>query len=201
MENPQPITPDSGAHEPNDTPYPTAAGLLSQDPNDQNSSIPLNDVLIEDILGTLPIAASTPTAIPKRFRDGFALDSRFGRIWYYVNNAWKFVGINGNSVVSITSSATPAINTDVYNRVSITALATNITSFTTSLTGTPSNFDTLIIRIKDDGTARTLAWGASFAAKGVALPTTTVISKLLTVGFIYDSVAASWGCVASVQET
>jgi hypothetical protein len=32
------------------------------------------------------------------------------------------------------------------------------------------------------------------------LPTTTVISKVLTVGFIYDSVTSKWGCVASVQE-
>jgi hypothetical protein len=43
-------------------------------------------------------------------------------------------------------------------------------------------------------------WGASFEAKGVDLPTTTVISKVLTVGFIYDRVASKWGCVASAQE-
>lgn len=103
-------------------------------------------------------------------------------------------------VLLITSSATPTINTNNYDAVTITALATNIISFTTGLTGTPSNFDKLLIRIKDNGTARTLAWGASFEAKGVALPTTTVISKVLTVGFIYDSVTAKWGCVSSAQE-
>lgn len=103
-------------------------------------------------------------------------------------------------VTTITSSATPTINTDNSDAVTITTLATNITSFTTNLSGTPNNFDELIIRIKDDGTARTLAWGASFEAKGVALPTTTVISKVLTVKFIYDSVTSKWGCVASSQE-
>ena len=71
---------------------------------------------------------------------------------------------------------------------------------TTNLSGTPNNFDTLIIRIKDDGTARAITWGTGFEAKGVALPTTTVISKVLTVGFIYDSVTSKWGCVASAQE-
>lgn len=99
------------------------------------------------------------------------------------------------------SSATPTINTNKSESHSITALATNITSFTTNLSGTPTDFQKLVIRIKDNGTARTIAWGSSFEAKGVALPTTTVISKVLTVGFIYDIVTGKWGCVASAQET
>ncbi len=103
-------------------------------------------------------------------------------------------------VGSTTSSATPTINTDSVDAYSITAQAAAITSFTTNLSGTPVNFQKLIIRIKDDGTARAITWGSSFEAKGVALPTTTVISKVLTVGFIYDSVSAKWGCVASAQE-
>ncbi len=103
-------------------------------------------------------------------------------------------------VTTITSSATPTINTDNCDAVTITALATAITSMTTNLTGTPNNFDELIIRIKDNGTARAITWGSSFEAKGVALPTTTVISKVLTVAFIYDSVTSKWGCVGSAQE-
>lgn len=103
-------------------------------------------------------------------------------------------------VLTIASNATPTINTDDYDAVTITALGTAITSMTSNLSGTPVNFQKLIIRIKDDGTARAITWGASFEAKGVALPTTTVISKVLTVGFIYDTVTAKWGCVASVQE-
>lgn len=103
-------------------------------------------------------------------------------------------------VSSEASSATPTINTDNVDAHSITALAADITSMTTNLSGTPTNFQKLIIRIKDDGTARAIAWGASFEAKGVALPTTTVLSKVLTVGFIYDTVTSKWGCVASAQE-
>ena len=103
-------------------------------------------------------------------------------------------------VTTIVSSATPTINTDNCDVVTITALAAAITSMTTNLSGTPSNFDTLIVRIKDDGSNRAITWGASFVAKGVALPTTTTASKLLTVGFIYDTVAATWGCVASSTE-
>lgn len=103
-------------------------------------------------------------------------------------------------VSSEASSATPTINTDNVDAHSITALAAAITSMTTNLSGTPTNFQKLIIRIKDNGTAREITWGASFEAKGVALPTTTVISKVLTVGFIYDTVTSKWGCVASAQE-
>lgn len=103
-------------------------------------------------------------------------------------------------VLSIVSSATPTINTDSYDAVTITAQAEAITSMTTNLSGTPTNFQTLIIRIKDDGTARAITWGSGFEAKGTVLPTTTVISKVLTVGFIYDTVTSKWGCVASQQE-
>lgn len=103
-------------------------------------------------------------------------------------------------ITTITSSATPTINTDNCDAVTITALAAAITSMTTNLTGTPNNFDELIIRIKDDGTARAITWGASFEAKGVALPTTTVISKVLTVAFVYDTVTSKWGCVGAAQE-
>ena len=108
--------------------------------------------------------------------------------------------VQKNGIVTITSHATPTINTDTCGHVTITAQAEAITSMTTNLSGTPANFQKLIIRIKDNATARAITWGASFEAKGVALPTTTVISKVLTVGFIYDSVSAKWGCVASAQE-
>jgi len=103
-------------------------------------------------------------------------------------------------ITTIVSNANPTIDTDNCDAVTITAQSTAIASMTTNLTGTPTNFQKLIIRIKDDGTARAIAWGAKFVAKGVTLPTTTVLSKLLTVGFIYDSVLTTWGCVASVSE-
>lgn len=85
------------------------------------------------------------------------------------------------------SSATPTINTDNVDLHDITALATAMTSLTTNLTGTPVTGDPLIVRIKDNGTARALTFGASFESSGnVTLPTTTVISTLLTLGFLWD---------------
>jgi hypothetical protein len=95
------------------------------------------------------------------------------------------------------SSATPTINTDSYDEYDITALAAAITSMTTNLSGTPTNGQKLMLRFKDNGTARAITWGASFVSSGVAtLLATTVISKTHYVGLIYDSTAAKWVCIA-----
>lgn len=98
---------------------------------------------------------------------------------------------------STTSSATPSINTDNVDEFDITALAANITSMTTNLTGTPVNGDELVIRIKDNGTSRTIVWGASFVSSGVAtLLAATSVSKTHYVKLRYDSTAAKWVCLA-----
>lgn len=94
-------------------------------------------------------------------------------------------------------SATPAINTDSYDVVNITAQSAAITSFTSSLTGTPVDGDTIRISITDNGTARAITWGTSFEASTVALPTTTVISTRLDVGFFWNAATSKWRCVAS----
>lgn len=98
---------------------------------------------------------------------------------------------------SVASSATPAINTDTTDQFNITALAAAITSMTSGLTGTARDGQHLMIRIKDNGTARAITWGASFISSGVAtLLATTVINKTHLIGLIYDSAAAKWVCVA-----
>lgn len=93
--------------------------------------------------------------------------------------------------------ATPSINTDVTDQATFTGLAAAITSMTTNLTGTPTNGQKLMIRFKDAGTARAIAWGAKFGSSGVAtLLATTVVSKTHHVGLVYDSTAALWVCIA-----
>lgn len=99
--------------------------------------------------------------------------------------------------ITTTQSATPTINTDNTDISSITALAQAITSMTTNLSGTPNAGDLLQIQITDNGTARAITWGAKFASTTVTLPTTTVISTLLRVGFQWDTVAAVWQCIAT----
>jgi hypothetical protein len=95
-----------------------------------------------------------------------------------------------------TSSATPTINTNNVDFYSITALAVNITSFTTNLSGTPTDGQTLWIAITGTAT-RTIAWGASFEASTIALPVTTVGTARLDVGFVWNAVTSKWRIVAT----
>jgi len=95
-----------------------------------------------------------------------------------------------------TSSATPTINTDNVDFYSLTAQAVNITSFTTNLSGTPTERQTLWIAITGTA-ARAITWGASFEASTVALPTTTVTTARLDVGFVWNTVTSKWRCIAS----
>lgn len=95
--------------------------------------------------------------------------------------------------------ATPTTNTDNVDIQTFTGLGTAITSMTTNLSGTPVDGDKLEFRFIDDGTARAITWGASFASSGtVTLPTTTVISTTLRVGFEYSTIASlnKWVCIA-----
>lgn len=101
---------------------------------------------------------------------------------------------------TVASSATPTINTDTTDIFTITALATAITSMTTNLSGTPVNGQKLIVRIKDDGTARGITWGASFASRGATLPTTTVLGKYQYNGFLWNSTTSTWDCVVTQNE-
>lgn len=95
-----------------------------------------------------------------------------------------------------TSSATPTINTDNISFYSLTAQAEAITSFTTNLSGTPTEGQALWIAVT--GTAsRGITWGASFENGSVALPTTTSGTLRLDVGLIWNSVTSKWRCMAS----
>jgi hypothetical protein len=99
-------------------------------------------------------------------------------------------------VNSTASSSTPTPNADTTDQYEVTALAANATFG--APTGTPVDGQRLFIRIKDNGTARTIAWNAAYGSSGVAsLISTTIINKTHMLGFIYDSAAALWVCMAA----
>lgn len=98
-------------------------------------------------------------------------------------------------IVSITSSATPTPDADTTDVYLVTALATGATFG--APTGTPIDEQQIIIRIKDDGTARTLAWNAIYrASTDLPLPTTTIVSKTLYLGFQYNMTDTRWDLLA-----
>lgn len=100
---------------------------------------------------------------------------------------------NGKRVVTVTQSATPAINTDNGDLFQITGLAQAITSMTSSLIGTPADGQIIEIEWTDSGTARAITFGASFGATTIALPTTTVISTRLRAIFQFNG--SLWQCI------
>jgi hypothetical protein len=84
--------------------------------------------------------------------------------------------------------------TDLYE---LTALAANVTF---SSPGAGINGQKLMMRIRDNGTARTLGWNAVYVAAGATLPTTTVANKWMHLGFIYNTTINKWQLIAKAEE-
>lgn len=64
---------------------------------------------IEDLWGQLPIVTTTPTWVPRKFRDGFAIDSTAAKFYYYdyTNNVWRTVypdGVGGDASTNTSTS-------------------------------------------------------------------------------------------------
>lgn len=103
------------------------------------------------------------------------------------------------TVTNITSSATPTpVRTTTRNKLNITALAA--AAELQAPTGTPEDGDTLVVRIKDNGTARALTYNAIYRGIGVDLPDTTTISKTLYMAFMYNGTDSKWDLLAVQEE-
>lgn len=103
-------------------------------------------------------------------------------------------------VYSVASTATLTPEVDTYDAFTLTAQAAalNIANHSTS---TPSDFEKIQIRILDNATARAITYGTNYVARaGVALPTTTVLSKYLSLGFEWNSTTSKWVLMAAGQE-
>ena len=96
------------------------------------------------------------------------------------------------------STATLTVDTDVSDFATITAQAEGLTI--AAPTGSPVEGQKLIIRLKDDGSARAITFNAIFRALGVTLPTTTVASKTTYLGLVYNSTDTKWDIVATKTE-
>lgn len=66
--------------------------------------------------------------------------------------------------------------------------------------GAPVQGEKMIIRLQDDGIARAIAWGGQYRALEYPLSATTVVNKLLYMGFIFNSTDTRWDMVAINQE-
>jgi hypothetical protein len=105
--------------------------------------------------------------------------------------------VAGPTVVATSTSGTltPVLTTRMYIA---TALTENFTIATP--TGTPTDGQSLTLRLKDNGTARTITWGAIYRAIGVTLPGSTVAGKTYYVSMAYNSAATKWDVLSVARE-
>lgn len=101
------------------------------------------------------------------------------------------------AIQSVVSAAT-VTPTFADDEVIITAQAAALAL--ANPTGTAIDGLGIVIRIKDNGTARAITYDTQYRAIGVTLPTTTVISKTLYLGMIYNSTDTKWDVVAVAQQ-
>jgi hypothetical protein len=109
----------------------------------------------------------------------------------FVRTAKNPVGQNTAS----TATLTPTFDDD-FCEITAQAAALNIAN----PTGTAVNMWGIVLRIKDNGTARAITYGTQYRGIGVTLPNTTVLGKTLVMGMIYNSALTKWDVINVSQE-
>lgn len=144
---------------------------------------------------------------------GHATDTTIARV-----SAWV-IAVEGVTVPTISSTSTL---TNKRNQPRIVSAASYTTDTGTSLdfstcdifivtaqagalkfnnpSGTPVHWEKIIIRCKDNWTARALTYDTQYRAVGVTLPTTTVISKTLYLGGVWNTTDTKLDIIAVSQE-
>jgi len=101
-------------------------------------------------------------------------------------------------IVTTATTTSLTINSDTTDQYTITALASALTINAPS--GTPTDGQKLVLRITPDATPRALTFATStggFATSSdLALPSTTVASKTMYLGFIWSSLTSRWNLIA-----
>lgn len=100
---------------------------------------------------------------------------------------------------SVVSSGNVTPDGDTNDIVIITAQAEALTL--DNPTGSPSQGQPLSIRIKDDGTPRSISYDTEYRAIGITLPVTTVANKTTYIDMVYNATDSKWDCKSTVTES
>jgi hypothetical protein len=118
---------------------------------------------------------------------------------------WAQLTSGGAARVSSTTSVTSPLawNSNLFDTTIITAQAGALTI--NADLGSPYGGKRHLFIFKDNGTARALTFTTgstkSFRGMGRAIPTTTVISKWLYVGCVYNATAERWDVISVARES
>jgi hypothetical protein len=102
-------------------------------------------------------------------------------------------------VTTITSSATPTVNANTTDMFVITEQTQ--TAVFGAPTGSPTEGQTLLYRIRDNGTTRDLDWSNPAFRQGVDItfPSATMDGKWWYVGVMYNSTDGVWDLISAVN--
>lgn len=142
---------------------------------------------------------TTLSADPEFIRDtiGTAIVGGVG-IDSVVDDAGNTITINSKADILTVVSAASVTPTFAYNQVNVTAQAAGLTI--ANPTGTAVDGHGILIRIKDNGTSRAIAWGTDFRVFDDALPVATTISKTLYIGVVYNAADSKWDVLGVREE-
>lgn len=94
-------------------------------------------------------------------------------------------------IATIASTATLTPNADTLDATAITAQAVALSI--AAPTGTPTNGQMMLIRVRDNGTIRAITWDAIYTAfTPTDLRVATIVGKVLLFQFVYNSTEMQW---------
>jgi hypothetical protein len=112
-----------------------------------------------------------------------------------VANTKSFIGRVAPRIGTVASSSSLTIDSDAVDMYTVTALAATMVMNNPS--GTPVDGQKLMIRIEDNGTVKTITWsGTQWRAGDIALPVTTVATKIMYLGFTWHATDSKWDLIA-----
>jgi hypothetical protein len=109
------------------------------------------------------------------------------------------VGITNNSVHQYTLEyqlSQVEINCENYDEYYLTAMSSG-DKYEISITGTPSNKQTIFLGLKDSGDPKPLEW-TGITGLGVELPTATTAGKQHIIGL--KNIGSAWRAIAVSEE-
>ena len=90
------------------------------------------------------------------------------------------------------------VDSDLYDVAINTAIAGTITIG--NPTGTPTEAQALVYRLTSNSSAHTINWSTDFEDYGATMPVSTVASKTIYVGFLFNTDSTTWNCVSVITQ-
>lgn len=152
---------------------------------------------LADYLGK-GVAADRPATLslnPEAIGLWYATDSAQWSAWD--GAAWieNIMG-GGSRAPAIQSVASAATVTPTFADDLVVITTQAVALSIANPTGTAIPGLGMVIRLKDNGTARAITWGSQYRGIGVTLPSTTVAGKTTYVAAIYNATDTTWDVVA-----